>query len=191
MALSQVKIKNSDVIELRADKVALGTYKAVAKKWGVCPTTVYMHLHPEVRKPYAEVATAHKKKHLIKINKRNSKSTLKWRQKHPERQLLTQAKHRAKRKGLDFNLEESDIIIPTLCPILEVPLQAHIGQPVLGHPHDNSPSVDRTDPRLGYVKGNIEVVSYLANRIKGNVTDPAVFEAIAKYLRKQETKNGQ
>jgi hypothetical protein len=34
--------------------------------------------------------------------------------------------------------------------------------------HDNSPSLDRIIPELGYVKGNIMVISHKANTIKSN-----------------------
>ena len=33
---------------------------------------------------------------------------------------------------------------------------------------EGSPSVDRIDPNGGYVRGNIVVVSWRANRLKGN-----------------------
>lgn len=36
---------------------------------------------------------------------------------------------------------------------------------------DNSPSLDRIDPTKGYVPGNVQVVSFLANRAKSNLSD--------------------
>ena len=35
---------------------------------------------------------------------------------------------------------------------------------------DDSPSLDRIVSSLGYVKGNIRVISYKANRVKSNAT---------------------
>lgn len=39
-----------------------------------------------------------------------------------------------------------------------------------GRMADNSPSLDRFKPELGYVKGNIHVISTRANRIKNDAT---------------------
>lgn len=38
------------------------------------------------------------------------------------------------------------------------------------------------NPALGYVPGNIAVISHLANTIKSNCTDPEVFRRVARYL---------
>lgn len=40
----------------------------------------------------------------------------------------------------------------------------------VGKPEDNSPTLDRIIPELGYVKNNIIVISFRANRIKCNAT---------------------
>ena len=54
-----------------------------------------------------------------------------------------------------------DIIIPKRCPLLDIPLQD-----CKGAAGDSSPSLDRLLPHLGYVKGNIIVISHRANQIK-------------------------
>jgi hypothetical protein len=82
-----------------------------------------------------------------------------------EFELLHAAKHRSKKKGLDFNLELSDIIIPEKCPYFDIVLK----NGSLSN-KDNSPSIDRIDSSLGYVKGNIEIISWRANQIKSNGT---------------------
>lgn len=79
--------------------------------------------------------------------------------------LLSNAKNRAKSKNLPFNLTLDDIIIPNECPLLNIPLQEGIGIYT-----DNSPTLDRIVPELGYVKGNIQVISMRANRIKDNAS---------------------
>ena len=78
-----------------------------------------------------------------------------------ERLILRAAKARAKRFNLEFNLVVGDIIIPTECPILKIPLVRHRG--IRGN---DSPSLDRLDNSKGYIKGNVWIISNLANSMK-------------------------
>lgn len=84
-----------------------------------------------------------------------------------ENRLLNAARSRAKAKGIEFNIEVSDIVVPTSCPLLGIPVFVNEGK---GKPKPNSPSVDRIDPMKGYVKGNVWVISLKANTIKSNAT---------------------
>lgn len=79
--------------------------------------------------------------------------------------LLRAAKQRAKEKGLEFNIDLEDIILPERCPLLGIPLYTSEGQAT-----GNSFSIDRLDSSKGYVKGNVWVVSKRANTLKGNAT---------------------
>ena len=87
------------------------------------------------------------------------------RQENPEYYLWKSAKKRAKDKQLDFDIEVSDIIIPQFCPLLNIPIVHKVGK---GCRCKNSPSLDRLDNSLGYVKGNIVVVSWRANFLKSD-----------------------
>jgi hypothetical protein len=78
---------------------------------------------------------------------------------------LKRAERGAKTKGLEFNLTEADLVMPANCPVLGIPLIMNGG---LNAP--NNPSLDRIDNRLGYIKGNVIVVSDRANRLKNNAT---------------------
>lgn len=77
------------------------------------------------------------------------------------------AKISAKRRNLEFTIEPEDIIIPKLCPILGLKLQ--IDGDTNGR-MDITPSIDRIDNNKGYVKGNIQIISWRANMIKTNAT---------------------
>ncbi len=79
--------------------------------------------------------------------------------------MIKSAKKRAKINGLDFDIDDGDILIPDKCPILSIPLFKGDGKVC-----DNSPSLARIIPSKGYVKGNIAVISTRANRIKSNAT---------------------
>ncbi len=83
-------------------------------------------------------------------------------------QMFVNARNRARRKGLPFEIELDDIEIPTHCPALGIELISG-GEGGRG-PNRNSPSLDRIIPELGYVKGNIVVVSYKANTMKNDAT---------------------
>lgn len=87
--------------------------------------------------------------------------------KHPEKYLLWGIRYRCRKKNIPFDLTEEDIVIPEFCPALGIPLYRNRG----GKKHtDNSPSVDRIVPELGYVKGNIQIISQKANTMKTNAT---------------------
>jgi hypothetical protein len=88
-----------------------------------------------------------------------------YRSKNVAKLLLHGAKVRARKKGLEFNIEISDIVIPKRCPILGALLHVR-GPERMRRPLPYSPSLDRIDPEKGYVKGNVRVVSHRANAIK-------------------------
>jgi hypothetical protein len=91
-----------------------------------------------------------------------------WKRYIPENQMFAAAKCRAKRLNLSFDIEISDICIPAICPLLNIPLISGINKKLGNSP--NSPSLDRKTPSLGYVKGNIWVLSRRANLLKNDAT---------------------
>ena len=97
--------------------------------------------------------------------------------KSKEVQMLKAARGRAKRNKLPFNLTLSDVVIPKLCPLLDIPLVSGKGECVAG-----SPSLDRKRPALGYVRGNVWVVSRRANTIKQDAS-LAELEMLVERLR--------
>lgn len=104
-----------------------------------------------------------------------------YRKTHPEVSLVLQARRRCRASSVPCTLQPSDIVIPSHCPILGIPLKRNLG----GHgPKDDSPSLDRTNPKLGYVPGNVVVVSHRANRIKNDGTAEE-HELVAKWIRSQ------
>lgn len=96
----------------------------------------------------------------------------------PRRQMLSNAKSRAKRRGLDFDLILEDIKIPEVCPVFGQPFKLGIK----GWSRD-SPSLDRIDISKGYIKGNVQVISWRANDVKGDATIEEL-EAVVKHMQK-------
>lgn len=97
--------------------------------------------------------------------------------------LLSSARSMAKRKGYEFNLDLSDIVIPTHCPVLGIPLD-----PAAPQHSDSLPSLDRFDSTKGYVKGNVWVISWRANRIKQDASFTEI-EALHNAMKMQQPKN--
>ena len=93
------------------------------------------------------------------------KNNARFRQQKPENRLYSSVKQRAGRYGLPFDLELADIVIPDKCPVLGIPLVADYTKRT-----DGTPSVDKIIPELGYVKGNIVIVSWRANRLKNDAS---------------------
>mgnify|MGYP003345023765 CR=1 FL=1 len=93
---------------------------------------------------------------------------------------LSSIRSRCKRKGIPFNLDMDHIkeILTADCPVFNTPLIFG----VVGRGHDEqSPSLDRVIPELGYVKGNVVFISKIANTIKQNVTEKEIY-AVADWL---------
>ncbi len=103
-------------------------------------------------------------------------------QQNPLWKMRQKARHRAKEQGVPFSLAMTDLPpIPEFCPVIPG-LRLEVGT---GAQSEGSPSLDRLRPEAGYVPGNVFIISWLANRCKNTCTDPAVFEAIAAYLRRE------
>lgn len=74
--------------------------------------------------------------------------------------------------------------LPDKCPILGLELKYVSGRTKEhGDPRrtDDSPSLDKIVPSLGYVLGNIHVISWRANRIKNDST-PEELRKISDYI---------
>lgn len=85
--------------------------------------------------------------------------------KNPITRMLMNAKTRARTLNLDFNITHEDVPIPKKCPILEIEfIQGTKGN------YSFTPTIDRIIPSKGYIKGNVKVISMLANKMKNSAT---------------------
>ena len=91
---------------------------------------------------------------------------LRYRYNNLEKIMFRSARNNAKLKNLACTITAADIIIPEFCPLLGLRLDRNR----IGPRENNSPSLDRFDSTLGYVPGNIWVISWRANQLKSNAT---------------------
>lgn len=91
---------------------------------------------------------------------------------------FTRKKQNVKYKHWEWDLDMSDLEWPSHCPILGIELDWFCEKT-----QENSPSFDRIDNTKGYVKGNVAIISWRANRIKNNGTSQE-HQQIADFLRK-------
>lgn len=87
-------------------------------------------------------------------------------------------KRNSKAAGVEFDLEWGDLEWPDTCPVLGIPIDYFCPG---GKRNENSASFDRIDSTLGYVKGNVRIMSWRANRIKNDGTADE-HRRIAEYL---------
>jgi len=101
----------------------------------------------------------------------------------PLYQSFCTARLRAKKKGLPFTIRYEDIPpAPLVCPVLGIVLSYNSGRRT-----DNSPSLDRIIPSLGYVPGNVEIISFRANKLKNNGTVREL-DMVLAYMRSRGCK---
>lgn len=82
---------------------------------------------------------------------------------NPVSRLLAAAKQRAKKCSVPFSISHQHVVIPKYCPVFGVELKVNDGMR-----GPDSPSLDRFIPSLGYVEGNVWVISSRANHLKND-----------------------
>lgn len=93
------------------------------------------------------------------------------------KRLVTAAKTRAKKRGLDFSIDHTMIEIPTVCPVLGI--EMFVGD---DKAHYGSPTLDRFDNSKGYVEDNVRVISRRANTLKSDASLEEM-EKIVEYMK--------
>ena len=131
----------------------------------------------------------YKDREVGRLNKRNRKRYLYIHE--PWRAKCWSAREKAKKLGLDYNIDPEYVknIWPkdNKCPALGIYLRKGKNG---GSNH--SPSLDRIIPELGYIKGNVQIVCNLANKIMSNATPDQIimvgeyFKNITKELENEK-----
>lgn len=100
----------------------------------------------------------------------------------PWHQMVITARRTATKDNLPFDIDSHYVktIFPCdwKCPVFNFDLSISSK----GQTRDNSPSLDKIVPSLGYVRGNVVIISLKANRMKNNGTLREL-EQLVDYLR--------
>jgi hypothetical protein len=113
-------------------------------------------------------------KNLSREREKRRASTQRYREEKPKGRMLSSAKNRAKNDSVPFDLALEDIPDWDICPVLGVEMKKDTRY---------APSLDRIVPSLGYVRGNIQVISHKANAMKQDATQEEL-ERFAKWVLK-------
>ena len=85
---------------------------------------------------------------------------------------------RSSDKDIPFDISEEYLIkiAPKKCPVFGFNINYASSQQ-----SDNSASLDRIKPELGYVEGNVQIISKLANTMKSSASKTQMFK-FAKWV---------
>lgn len=105
-----------------------------------------------------------------------------WQMRNPLQHMLNAAKQRARIAGIEFTVMASDFeTLPAHCPIFGFELK-YGGRGTRAH---NSASLDRINSSMGYVPGNVQIISWRANDLKRDATLEELQQLVA-YLTRSE-----
>lgn len=95
------------------------------------------------------------------------------------------ARCRAKARGIEFDIPRGAIeaaVLDGRCQVTGIPFDLTLSSK---RTEAFSPSLDRIDPRFGYVSGNVQVVVWIYNRAKGDGTHEDVLKLMEALSAEQ------
>lgn len=154
------------IAPMRRRKPLTDEAKAALRQYHIERRPIYAARKAELRKGWKETERA--------ALKRRATDPAVW-----AGYMISRTKHRAKKRGIEFGITAADLVLPDKCPVLGIPLVVGLGQGFRANPA--SPSVDRFDNNLGYVPGNVRIISYRANVLKNDATLEEM-RAVLRYM---------
>ena len=156
-----------------------GKYSLYCKKWKSENHELALSITRQWKEDNKEYAKDYRLSYYQDNKEKMVKSQSARRQAFPVKALLINAKSRAKKRGIDFNIKAEDLEpFPTHCPVSKVKL-IYVAK---GKLQPNSASLDRFDNTKGYIKGNVCIISHRANMLKRDASVAEV-EAILRYMK--------
>jgi len=103
-----------------------------------------------------------------------------YRQFHHRRQV-------AEKEGIPFTITFDELEKPEFCPVLGVKLNYGCSSGIDGKQtrDPNKASIDKLVPSLGYVVGNVYIISWKANKLKSNMSIEEL-ERILDYMKRNK-----
>jgi hypothetical protein len=101
--------------------------------------------------------------------------------------LLNKARRSAIKNRYECNLTIDDIEIPKSCPYLNIKLTFN----KKNNKDSNYASIDRIDSSKGYIKGNVMIISRMANTMKNSSTIDQMKIFSKNVLKMYNSKKGQ
>lgn len=135
-----------------------------------------------------EIAAAKAKEYRLQNKERYNSYNRAYREKYNSdvdgyaSKMLSSAKSRAKKKGLEFDLDVEWIrerLRPLICEATGFTL--HVGSSKDFRTEPLQPTLDKRDPKLGYTKANTRIVCWWYNAMKQDWTDEIVHGLIIEY----------
>jgi hypothetical protein len=99
--------------------------------------------------------------------------------------MMKNSRSRAKKLNLPFDLSKKFLnsIFQTYCPVFGIPF--YMEPQEQGDPANPfTPSIDRVDNNKGYIRTNVRIICFRANRLKSNATVEELENVIA-YIKRE------
>lgn len=84
--------------------------------------------------------------------------------------ILRNVRYSAKRRNIPYDLEMIDLTVPSHCPLLGIPIDYRDFTVPADFNNNNWATVDRIDNEKGYIRGNVWIISRLANNMKNSAS---------------------
>lgn len=160
-----------DIVELLDGKITKQRVSQLLKKAGIANTEIWRENKV--------------KEKLVKLEKKYGKQFF---EKDKRRDVIYQIardkfrnkKYNAISAGIEWSIDFGDLEFPVVCPVLGIEIDYWAESR-----KENSLSFDRIDNSKGYVKGNVTLMSWRANRIKNDGTaeeHKKIYEFMQKSL---------
>ena len=108
-----------------------------------------------------------------------------WDKNNPFKKLLSNVRYRSKQKGLEFDLDLEYLksLDRDTCPYLNCPIEFNLPIVKRGQAHPRAKSLDRINSAKGYVKGNVIICSWKANRLLSDARAEELLLLASNFFR--------